>query len=71
MMMATFTAVATPHALVLTVSHGLLFRQPLFVAAAPMPPFLATEHHFAFEPSFRSYHLHGPMTHGMTAAPSS
>jgi hypothetical protein len=25
---ATFTAVATPHALVLTVSHDLLFRQP-------------------------------------------
>jgi hypothetical protein len=28
MMAATF-AVATPHALVLTVSHDLLFRQPL------------------------------------------
>jgi hypothetical protein len=30
MMMTTtaFTAVATPHALVLTVSHDLLFRQP-------------------------------------------
>jgi hypothetical protein len=38
----TFTAVATPHALVLTVSHGLLFRQPPF-AAAPMPPFLFIE----------------------------
>jgi hypothetical protein len=38
---ATFTAVATPHALVLTVSHDLLFRQPLF-AAALMPPFLFT-----------------------------
>jgi hypothetical protein len=25
---AAFTAVATPHALVLTVSHDLLFRQP-------------------------------------------
>src|SRR5271156_671318 len=36
---ATFTAVATPHALVLTVSHDLLFRQPPF-AAALMPPFL-------------------------------
>jgi hypothetical protein len=35
----TFTAVATPHALVLTVSHDLLFRQPSF-AAALMPPFL-------------------------------
>jgi len=35
----TFTAVATPHALVLTVSHDLLFRQTPF-AAALMPPFL-------------------------------
>jgi len=35
----TFTAVATPHALILTVSHDLLFRQPPF-AAALMPPFL-------------------------------
>jgi hypothetical protein len=41
MMVTTFTAVATPHALVLTVSHDLLFRQPLF-AAALMPPFLFT-----------------------------
>jgi hypothetical protein len=38
----TFTAVATPHALVLTVSHGLLFRQPPF-AAALVPPFLFIE----------------------------
>ena len=30
LMMATF-AVATPHALVLTVSHGLLFRQPPYL----------------------------------------
>jgi hypothetical protein len=36
---AALTAVATPHALVLTVSHDLLFRQPPF-AAALMPPFL-------------------------------
>jgi hypothetical protein len=36
---ATLTAVATPHALVLTVSHDLLFRQPPF-ATALMPPFL-------------------------------
>jgi hypothetical protein len=28
---AAFTAVATPHALVLTVSHDLLFRQPPFL----------------------------------------
>jgi hypothetical protein len=43
MMTATtaFTAVATPHALVLTVSHDLLFRQPSF-AAALLPPFLFT-----------------------------
>jgi hypothetical protein len=41
MMVTTFTAVATPHALVLTVSHDLLFRQPPF-AAALMPPFLFT-----------------------------
>jgi hypothetical protein len=41
MMMTTtaFPAVATPHALVLTVSHDLLFHQPPF-AAALMPPFL-------------------------------
>jgi hypothetical protein len=38
----TFTAVATPHALVLTVSHGLLFRQPPSCAAALLPPFLVT-----------------------------
>jgi hypothetical protein len=37
--MATF-AVATPHALVLTVSHGLLFRQPLLPATARLPPLL-------------------------------
>jgi len=34
MMMPTF-AVATAHAFVLTVSHGLLFRQPPFTATAP------------------------------------
>jgi hypothetical protein len=39
MMKTTFTAVATPHALVLPVSHGLLFRQPPSFAAALMPPF--------------------------------
>jgi len=38
-MVTTFTAVATPHALILTVSHDLLFRQPLSCAAAPVPPF--------------------------------
>jgi len=36
----TTLAVATPHALVLTVSHGLLFCQPPLCAAAWMPPFL-------------------------------
>jgi hypothetical protein len=30
-------AVATAHPFVLTVSHGLLFRQPLFTAAALLP----------------------------------
>jgi len=40
--MTTF-AVATPHALVLTVSHGLLFCQPPSFAAAPTPPFLLTD----------------------------
>ena len=44
MMMATF-AVATPHALVLTVSHGLLFRQPPYVPTARMPPLKLTECH--------------------------
>jgi hypothetical protein len=39
MMKTTFTAVATPHALVLPVSHGLLFRQPPSFAAALLPPF--------------------------------
>jgi hypothetical protein len=39
MMITTFTAVATPHELVLPVSHGLLFRQPPSFAAALMPPF--------------------------------
>jgi hypothetical protein len=38
LMMTTTFAVATPHALVLSVSHGLLFCQPLSVAAAQMPP---------------------------------
>jgi hypothetical protein len=43
MMVTTFTAVATPHALVvLSVSHGLLFRQPPSCAAL-MPPFLSNE----------------------------
>ena len=39
MMMPTF-AVATAHAFVLTVSHGLLFRQPPFTATARLPPIL-------------------------------
>jgi hypothetical protein len=42
MMVTTFTAVATPHALVvLTVSHGLLFHQPPSCAAPP--PLLSIE----------------------------
>ena len=39
MMMPTF-AVATAHAFVLTVSHGLLFRRPPFTATALLPPIL-------------------------------
>jgi len=46
---AAFTAVATPHALVLTVSHDLLFRQPPF-AAALMPPFLFIDSLFSSLP---------------------
>jgi hypothetical protein len=46
---AAFTAVATPHALVLTVSHDLLFRQPSF-AAALMPPFLFMDSLFSSLP---------------------
>jgi hypothetical protein len=42
MMVTTFTAVATPHALVLSVSHDLLFRQPPSWAAL-MPPVLSIE----------------------------
>jgi hypothetical protein len=56
----TFTAVATPHALVLTVSHDLLFRQPPF-AAALMPPFLFIGSLFS---AYRSRHaLLMPLTH--------
>jgi hypothetical protein len=40
MMMPTL-AVATAHAFVLTVSHGLLFRQPPFTATALLPPLLS------------------------------
>jgi len=39
MVTATFTAVATPHALILTVSHDLLFRQPPSCSTALVPPF--------------------------------
>jgi hypothetical protein len=38
--MTTTFAVATPHALILTVSHGLLFCQPPVIAAARVPPLL-------------------------------
>jgi hypothetical protein len=44
LMMPTF-AVATAHALVLTVSHGLLFRQPPCIATAPVPPLLSNSPH--------------------------
>ena len=40
MMMPTL-AVATAHAFVLTVSHGLLFRQPPLTATALLPPLLS------------------------------
>jgi hypothetical protein len=40
---ATFTAVATPHALVLPVSHGSLLCQPPSFAAALLPLLLVTE----------------------------
>jgi hypothetical protein len=39
MMMSTF-AVTTAHTFVLTVSHDLLFRQPLLPATAGLPPLL-------------------------------
>jgi hypothetical protein len=39
MMMPTF-AVATAHAFVLTVSHGLLFRRPPFTTTALLPSIL-------------------------------
>ena len=44
LVMPTF-AVATAHAFVLTVSHGLLFRQPPFTATAPVPPLLSNSPH--------------------------
>jgi hypothetical protein len=59
---AAFTAVATPHALVLTVSHDLLFRQPPF-AAALMPPFLFIDSLFSrthCSQAYRSHHASLP-----------
>jgi hypothetical protein len=41
MMMMPTLAVTTAHAFVLTVSHGLLFRQPPFTATASWPPILS------------------------------
>ena len=40
MMMVPTFAVTTAHTFVLTVSHGLLFRQPLLSATARLPPLL-------------------------------
>ena len=40
MIMVSTLAVATAHAFVLTVSHGLLFRQPPLTATALLPPLL-------------------------------
>ncbi len=58
-MMTTF-AVATPHALVLTVSHDLLFRQPPSFAAALIPPFLLIA--LLFAPNVT---LIGPISHAI------
>jgi hypothetical protein len=60
-MMTTF-AVATPHALVLTVSHAhdLLFRQPPSFAAALIPPLLLIE--LLFSPNVT---LIGPIGHAI------
>jgi hypothetical protein len=55
--MTTF-AVATPHALILTVSHGLLFCHPSS-APARMPPFQLAEFHPAPDPSPDTVFLHG------------
>ncbi len=40
MMATTLVTITTAHAFVLTVSHGLLFRQPRYHATALMPPLL-------------------------------
>lgn len=41
MMVVPTFAVTTAHPFVLTVSHGLLFRQPLLSATARLPPLLS------------------------------
>jgi hypothetical protein len=71
--MVTTFAVATPHALILTVSHGLLFCQPPSFAAGLMPPFLSenssnstratassndgTTHHYPYRHEYRVAHI--------------
>jgi hypothetical protein len=50
-MMTTAFAVATPHALILTVSHGLLFRQSPSFAAMLISPFLTTRPTFSSKPA--------------------
>jgi hypothetical protein len=49
LMMPTL-AVTTAHALVLTVSHDLLFRQPPFTATALLPPLLSNSPHCIGQP---------------------
>jgi hypothetical protein len=54
MMMPTLT-VATAHAFVLTVSHGLLFRQPPLTATALLPPLLSISPDCVGRPRRRSH----------------
>jgi hypothetical protein len=61
MMVTTFTAVATPHALVLTISHDLLFRQPLFALRRNA---LFTERHFPWSIA----HCRSPRRDGIIAS---
>jgi hypothetical protein len=55
MMMMSTLAVATAHAFVLTVSHGLLFRQPPLTATALLPPLLSISPDCVGRPRRRSH----------------
>jgi hypothetical protein len=57
MMMMPTLAVATAHAFVLTVSHGLLFRQPPLTATALLPPLLSISQDCAARQRRRSNNL--------------